>query len=97
VSDKLTSIIRTIVPGIWAALVAWLVGLGLPVVVTDWLSGLGGQATQLVALAVVYIVVRVVEPHLPAWLTVVIFGSRRTPTYAPVGADSVHTITSLRD
>lgn len=70
-------------PGAWAALVAWLVSLGLPAAVTDWLSGLGGRVTELVALAVVYVAVRYVEPHLPSWLARVLLGSPTPPTYAP--------------
>jgi hypothetical protein len=80
-SDRITSIIRTVVPGAWAALVAWLVGLGVPAAVTDAVSGLGGEVTQLVALAVVYAVVRWIEPHLPSWLGVLLLGSAKTPTY----------------
>lgn len=80
-SDLLRSIVRTVVPGAWAALVAWLVGLGLPAAVTDWLSGLGGRVTELVALVVVYAVVRWVEPHLPNGLSRLLTGSARTPTY----------------
>ena len=57
------------VPGAWAAGIAWLVSLGVPAEVTDWLSGLGGKVTGLVALAVVYAVARWVEPRLPAWAT----------------------------
>ncbi|MEU0465006.1 hypothetical protein ABZ215_13465 [Amycolatopsis sp. NPDC006131] len=80
-SDKLTSIVRTIVPGAWATLVAWLVGLGLPDVVTGWLSGLGGRVTELVALVVVYVFVRWVEPRVPSWLAALLLGSSKAPTY----------------
>lgn len=94
-NDKIVSIIRTVVPGAWAALVAWLVGLGLPTAVTDWLSGLGGDITQLVALGAVYVLVRVIEPRLPAWLATLLLGSPKMPTYAPITADGAHVITSL--
>ncbi|WP_043843489.1 hypothetical protein [Amycolatopsis taiwanensis] len=86
-NDKITSIVRTVVPGTWAALVAWLVGLGLPAAVTGWLSGLGGTVTELAALAAVYIAVRVVEPRLPGWLVRVLLGSAVQPSYsAPPGS-----------
>ncbi|MDQ0377957.1 hypothetical protein [Amycolatopsis thermophila] len=91
-SDKLTSIIRTVVPGAWATLVAWLVSLGLPAFVTDWLTGLGGKVTSLVALAAVYAFVRWVEPRLPAWLTTLLLGSAKPPTYAPQNPDGSVTI-----
>lgn len=90
-NDKLTSIVRTVVPGARAALVAWLVGIGLPTAVTDWLSGLGDRVAELVALAVVYVAVRYVEPRLPAWL---LLGSPTSLTYAPV-VDGAHQATTL--
>ncbi|MFJ8815426.1 hypothetical protein [Amycolatopsis thermoflava] len=93
-SDKLTSIVRTVVPGAWAALVAWLVGLGLPAVITGWLSGLGGAVTELAALVVVYVFVRVIEPRLPAWLATLLLGVAKEPAYTPQNADGSFTITS---
>jgi hypothetical protein len=45
-------------------------------------AGLGGRVTELVALAVVDIAVRVVEPHLPGWLARLLLGWPTPPTYA---------------
>jgi hypothetical protein len=83
VSDRLTAWVRTIVPGLWSALVAWLVSLGLPPAVTDAAAGLVDVLVVPAALAAVYALLRWVEPRLPTWLTVVLLGSSRTPAYGP--------------
>ncbi|TCO64961.1 hypothetical protein [Actinocrispum wychmicini] len=82
-SDWLRSVVRTVVPAAWAALVVWLTHLGLPPAILDAVSGLGGQVTDLVALAVVYAAVRRAEPHVPPWLARLLLGSAQPPTYAP--------------
>jgi hypothetical protein len=81
-SDQLTSWLRTVVPGLWSALIAWLVARGLPDAVTGALSGLGSQIIVPVVLAGVYAVLRWVEPKLPPWLTRILLGSNRPPAYS---------------
>ncbi|RZQ59844.1 hypothetical protein [Amycolatopsis suaedae] len=80
-SDVVTSWVRTVVPGLWAALAAWAVSLGLPAAVVDVLGGLGEQLVVPVVLAVVYAALRWLEPQLPNWLTRVLLGSVRPPSY----------------
>lgn len=80
-SDKLTAWVRTVVPTLWSALVAWLVSLGLPPAVTDAVDGLGAIVVVPVAVAAVYAALRWLEPRLPAWLARVLLGSARPPTY----------------
>lgn len=83
-SDLLTSWVRTIVPALWAALIAWLISLGLPEVITTALAGIGQQVLVPIVLAGVYALLRWLEPKLPPWLARLFFGSRRSPTYAPM-------------
>jgi hypothetical protein len=81
-SDRLTSWVRTVVPALWSALVAWLVSLGLPPAVTGAVSGLVDVLVVPAALAVVYALLRWAEPRLPAWLAVLLLGSAKAPTYS---------------
>lgn len=84
--NQLTSWLRTVVPGLWATLVAWLVSFGLPASMTDWLGGLGNQVMVPIVLAIVYALLRRLEPLMPPWLTRLLIGSNRPPSYA--GASS---------
>ncbi|HET6291029.1 MAG TPA: hypothetical protein VFG15_30330 [Amycolatopsis sp.] len=85
-NPKLTSWVRTVVPGLWSAFVAWLVTLGLPDVVTSAAGGLGEAVVYPAALAAVYAAIRWAEPHLPDWLTRVWLGSAAPPTYGEPSA-----------
>lgn len=82
-SDWLRSVVRTVLPGAWTALVLWLVSLGLPQGFTDWLNSetVVTQVVQLAAFAVVYGFVRFIEPHIPDWMTRLFLGSAKAPTY----------------
>lgn len=80
-SDRLTAWVRTVVPTLWAALVAWLLSLGVPAGLLDAAGGLVEPLLVPVALAAVYAGLRWLEPRLPRWLAVVLIGSPRTPTY----------------
>jgi hypothetical protein len=95
-SDPLTSWVRTIVPGLWSALIAWLISLGLPDAITSALSGLGTTVIVPIALGGIYAALRGLEPKMPPslrglepkmppWLTVVLLGSNRPPSYAASG------------
>jgi hypothetical protein len=90
-SDQLTSWVRTVVPGLWAALVAWLISLGLPDSFTSTVSGLGNAVVMPVVLAALYAALRGLEHKMPPWLTVLLLGSNRPPAYAdaPVAAAPV--------
>lgn len=81
-SDRLTSLVRTAVPTLWSALVAWVVAkFGLSGALAGILAGLGEQLVVPAVLAVVYAVLRWVEPRLPNWLTRILLGSARPPRY----------------
>jgi len=80
-SDQLRSTLRTVVPGIWSALVAWLVSVGAPAAVTDALGAAFEPVIYPLVLAGVYAALRAVEPKLPAWLTRILLGSNEVPKY----------------
>lgn len=80
-SDKITSWLRTVLPGAWAALVAYLATLGLPSWVTDLLGNASEQVVGVVILAVVYPALRWLESLTPDWLSRFLTGSAKTPTY----------------
>lgn len=83
VSDFVVSLLRTVVPVLWGALITYLVSL-VPAVasvldpgtVAGWGPAVAGFLT-----AVWYAVMRKIEPYLPAWLTVIVLGSNKQPTY----------------
>lgn len=88
VSDYITSVIRTVVPLLWGALVTYLITL-VPAVaqVVDPANVVGlGPAVAAVLAGAWYALMRKIEPSLPAWLTVIVLGSNKTPTYAPAVA-----------
>jgi hypothetical protein len=80
-SDWATSVIRTVVPVLWGALITYLAGL-VPAVahLIDPSSVVDlGPAVAAVVASVWYAVMRKIEPSLPAWLTVIVLGSNKTP------------------
>jgi hypothetical protein len=81
VSDRLVAWLRTVVPVAWSALVAWLISLGAPAYLTDALGGAAELLVVPIVVGVVYPLARTVEARLPDWLTRVLLGSARTPTY----------------
>jgi hypothetical protein len=84
-SDPLTSWVRTVVPGLWSAVIAWLISLGLPDAITSALSGLGTTVIVPIALGGIYAALRGLEARTPPWLTVVLLGSNRPPSYTVPG------------
>jgi hypothetical protein len=83
-SDYVTSVIRTLVPVLWGALITYLITL-VPAVaqLVDPANVAGlGPAVAAVLAAAWYALMRKIEPGLPAWLTVIVLGSNKTPTYA---------------
>jgi hypothetical protein len=87
VSDYAVSVIRTVVPLLWGMLIAYVVTLVPSVAhVIDPASVVGyGPALAAVLAAAWYALMRKIEPHLPAWLTVIVLGSNKAPTYVPPG------------
>jgi hypothetical protein len=85
-SDKIAAWLRTVLPGAWAALVAYLATLGLPSWVTDILGDASEQVVGVVILAVVYPALRWLETRLPDWLSRLLMGSAKRPTYDRVPA-----------
>ncbi|MEV5721172.1 hypothetical protein AB0L41_45525 [Amycolatopsis mediterranei] len=80
-SDRVTSWVRTVVPGLWSAGVAYLVALGLPAWLTEPANGLGQTAAVPIVLGAVYAGLRWLEPRVPSWLARFLLGSSRPPTY----------------
>lgn len=92
--DRLIALLRTVVPSLWAYLLAWLVARGA--ITTEAATGaapLGAQLVDfLIAPAVVgvyYLVARWLEsqPWMPRWLVRLLLGSARPPTYTPTTRD----------
>lgn len=88
VRDIGVSIIRTIVPSAWGAALAWLasqIPALEPVLNQPGMTGLGAVlAATLIGLW--YALFRSIESKLPAWLTVLVLGSNRPPTYLVDGS-----------
>lgn len=81
-SDKVVSLLRTVVPVIWGSAIAWLLTVvSLPAPVTGFLTD-QTDIVVVVAIAGWYAAFRWLEPRLPAWLTRIVLGSNQTPTYA---------------
>jgi hypothetical protein len=82
VSDKVTAWLRTIVPTLWSAGLAWLL-VHLPVLhsLAAPLGALGTAVAVPVVLAAYKAVLAWLEPRLPVWLVRLLNGSSRPPTY----------------
>lgn len=81
-SDRLISWLRTVVPGLWATLIAYLVAhYGLPDGLGVVLNSFWETMAYPTSLAVVYGVLRKVEARMPDWLTRALLGSAKPPTY----------------
>jgi hypothetical protein len=80
-SDRFVSWLRTVFPVAWSALLAWMASLCVPTFVTGALGPAGELVVLPIIVGVVYPVVRWIEPRLPDWLTRVLLGSARPPTY----------------
>jgi hypothetical protein len=104
-SDLVASWLRTVVPGLYAAVLApvlawaavhipWVLDL-LELLNIDPTSAEFTAGVVLVVLAGWYAAWRRLEPHIPDWLTRVVLGSSKAPTYAPVNADGAYVITDL--
>lgn len=81
----LTSILRTVVPSLWGALITWLIGL-LPILapLQADLTGLADIALPIITAVLIgawYAFWRWLEPRLPDWLTRAVLGSAKAPIY----------------
>ncbi|MCP2265583.1 hypothetical protein ACFQHV_00925 [Promicromonospora thailandica] len=104
-SDLVASWLRTVVPTVWSAVIgtvlAWLaVHAGwvldvLELLNIDPTSTAFTTGVVTLVLAAWYLGWRKLEPYIPDWLTRLVLGSAKMPTYAPVSSDGVHTITQL--
>lgn len=75
-SDKAIAYLRTVLPGLWAAVVAWAIAQG--VLPTDWSDEavlLGQGVLMPIVLAVLYPGLRWLEHRLPAWLLLPFIGA----------------------
>lgn len=91
-TDRLVSLLRTAIPALWGTVVAWLVSTGI--LAPHAAAGVQAEltaATTPIAIGVVYLLARLVEPHLPPWLTRIILGSNTQPTYRPSSGDVAET------
>lgn len=85
VSGYVLSILRTLVPGAWGALVGWLL-TNVPWL-ADALQLDEGDASSVPAWVYVlamtgwYALWRKLEPHLPAWATRILLGANTAPRY----------------
>lgn len=82
----LTSILRTLVPALWGSLIGWFLTV-VPILepLRADLLAYGDVAVPVIAALLIggwYAVCRWLEPHLPDWLTRILLGSAKAPTYA---------------
>jgi hypothetical protein len=80
-SDRFVSWLRTVFPVAWSALISWLASLCVPQFVTGALGPAGELVVLPIIVGVVYPLVRWIEPRLPMWLTRILLGSARSPSY----------------
>jgi len=87
ISDYVVSVLRTVVPVAWGALITYLISLVPGVapalapaqpVIAGW-----GVAIAAAVTAAWYALMRKIEPKLPQWLAVIVLGSSQMPTYVP--------------
>jgi hypothetical protein len=81
-NDAITGVIRTAVTTGVGAFFAWLLTHNIEID-PDAQKALTVGVTAVV-IAFYYLIVRLVEPHLPTWLRVILAGVPKTPTYKPL-------------
>jgi hypothetical protein len=86
--DRLIGWLRTVVPVAWSAFVTWLATLCVPEAITGPLGDAGDLVVTPIVLALVYPLIRWIEPRLPDWLTRILLGSAKAPTYSPDKSNS---------
>jgi len=81
-NDAIIGAIRTAVTTGGGAFFAWL--LTHNITIDDEAQKALTVGVTALVIALYYLVVRLVEPHLPVWLRVILAGVPRTPTYQPL-------------
>lgn len=85
ISDKVVSYLRTVVPVLWGSVVSFIlqfVGSDLNEPISNALNSEPvGIAVTAIVIGVWYWLWRRVEPHIPDWLTRIVLGSAKAPTY----------------
>ncbi|NVM97841.1 hypothetical protein [Arthrobacter sp. SDTb3-6] len=81
----LTPILRTIVPALWGSFIGWALAL-LPILepLRGQLLAYGDLAVPVISAVIIgawYALWKWLEPKLPGWLTRILLGSAKTPTY----------------
>jgi len=81
----LTSILRTIVPALWGSFIGWVLAV-VPVMepLRADLIAYGDLAVPVITAVLIglwYAFWRWLEPRLPDWLTRILLGSAKAPTY----------------
>lgn len=96
-SDKVIAWLRTVVPTLWAVVVAWLV-TRIPALsgLADGLNSVGGVLLVPVALAAWKWLFTAAESALPSWLTAVLLGHPAAPTYSR-SAPATPTVTMISE
>lgn len=81
-NDAITGVIRTAVTTGGGAFFAWL--LTHNITIDDNAQKALTVGVTAVVIAVYYLIVRLIERHLPVWLRVILAGVPKTPTYQPL-------------
>lgn len=93
ISDKVTSLLRTVVPVAWGYIVTWVLA-NIPAA-ADFLAAFGVDLNSVATVNFVtglatigwYAAWRWLEPRLPNWLTRLVLGSAKAPTYVEPPAE----------
>lgn len=85
----LTPILRTIVPALWGSFIGWALALA-PVLepLREQLLTYGDLAVPIISAIIIgawYALWKWLEPKLPDWLTRILLGSAKTPSYNTPG------------
>jgi hypothetical protein len=85
-SDRMISIVRTVVPALWGAGLAWAIQHGLPPEVVPAVDAVDDTILIPLAMVAVYAGARWMEdPRRPAWVRLaarLLLGSGQQPAYA---------------
>lgn len=90
-SDQTRAWLRTVVPGVWAAIIARAAALGVPNWITEPLGGVAETIVVPIVLTVIYPLLRGLEGRLPPAVTRVLLGSAVPPPYSdqPAGRHTI--------
>lgn len=81
-SDRVISVVRTLVFGAWVLGLGWVMSkFAIPEVFRVQVDGLGQLVITWLLMSVLYPLLRKTEAKLPPWLTRILLGSNKTPTY----------------